>query len=148
MLGSDPDQVTSRLEGDLLRPCECQVWVCRVEHPYQTLDELRCRALQPQIGRHVPDGHGGVRSLSAGRLPTHESAVAMSVHKSQGSEFDEVDLVLGDRSSPIMTRELFYTGVTRARTAIRVFASVEAIRAMMSRRIVRESGLPDRLWSD
>lgn len=95
-----------------------------------------------------PDGHGGVRSLSAGRLPTHESAVAMSVHKSQGSEFDEVDLVLGDRSSPIMTRELFYTGVTRARTAIRVFASVEAIRMMMSRRIVRESGLPDRLWSD
>ena len=77
-----------------------------------------------------------------------ESAVAMSVHKSQGSEFDEVDLVLGDRSSPIMTRELFYTGVTRARTAIRVFASVEAIRTMMSRRIVRESGLPDRLWSD
>ena len=95
-----------------------------------------------------PDGHGGVRSLSAGRLPAHESAVAMSVHKSQGSEFGEVDLVLGDRSSPIMTRELFYTGVTRAREAIRVFASVEAIRAMMSRRIVRESGLPDRLWSD
>ena len=85
-----------------------------------------------------PDGHGGVRSLSAGRLPSHESAVAMSVHKSQGSEFDEVDLVLGDRSSPIMTRELFYTGVTRAREAIRVFASAPAIRAMMARRIVRE----------
>ncbi len=92
-----------------------------------------------------PDGHGGVRSLSAGRLPSHESAVAMSVHKSQGSEFDEVDLVLGDRSSPIMTRELFYTGVTRARRAIRVFASSEAIRAMMARRIVRDSGLAERL---
>ena len=95
-----------------------------------------------------PDGHGGVRSLSAGRLPSHESAVAMSVHKSQGSEFDAVDLVLGDRSSPIMTRELFYTGVTRARDSIRVFASVEAIRAMMSRRIVRSSGLAERIWND
>ncbi|MCR9094095.1 MAG: exodeoxyribonuclease V subunit alpha [bacterium] len=95
-----------------------------------------------------PDGHGGVRSLSAGRLPSHESAVAMSVHKSQGSEFDEVDLVLGDRSSPIMTRELFYTGVTRAREAIRVFASAPAIREMMARRIVRDSGLAERIWSD
>jgi exodeoxyribonuclease V alpha subunit len=95
-----------------------------------------------------PDGHGGVRSLSAGRLPSHESAVAMSVHKSQGSEFDEVDLVLGDRSSPIMTRELFYTGVTRARETLRVFASAEAIRAMMARRIVRDSGLAERIWSD
>lgn len=95
-----------------------------------------------------PDGHGGVRSLSAGRLPSHESAVAMSVHKSQGSEFDEVDLVLGDRSSPIMTRELFYTGVTRARHAIRVFASIDAIRAMMGRRIERESGLAERLWGE
>ena len=53
-----------------------------------------------------PDGAGGVRALSAGRLPTHESAIAMSVHKSQGSEFDVVDLVLGDSASPLMTREL------------------------------------------
>ncbi len=95
-----------------------------------------------------PDGHGSFRSLSVGRLPSHESAIAMSVHKSQGSEFDEVDLVLGDRASPIMTRELFYTGVTRARTAIRIFASVDALRAMMTRRIVRDSGLAERMRSD
>ena len=95
-----------------------------------------------------PDGHGQVRALSVGRLPSHESAIAMSVHKSQGSEFDEVDLVLGDRASPIMTRELFYTGVTRAREGIRIFASVEALRAMMARRIVRDSGLAERIRSD
>ncbi len=95
-----------------------------------------------------PDGRGGVRRLSAGRLPSHESAIAMSVHKSQGSEFDEVDLVLGDRPSPIMTRELFYTGVTRARRRLRVHASDEAIRAMIERRIVRDSGLADRLRAD
>lgn len=95
-----------------------------------------------------PDGHGSVRSLSVGRLPSHESAIAMSVHKSQGSEFDEVDLVLGDRASPIMTRELFYTGVTRAREGIRIFASVEALRAMMARRMVRDSGLAERIRSN
>lgn len=92
-----------------------------------------------------PDGAGGFRALSSARLPSHESAIAMSVHKSQGSEFEVVDLVLGDRPSPIMTRELFYTGVTRARSALRVHASEAAIRAMVERRIVRDSGLAVRL---
>jgi len=95
-----------------------------------------------------PDGAGGVRAMAAGRLPSHESAIAMSIHKSQGSEFDFVDLVLGDFASPIMTRELFYTGVTRARTTLRVHASESAIRAMMGRRIQRDSGLAERLWAD
>jgi len=95
-----------------------------------------------------PDGAGGVRALSAGRLPNHESAIAMSVHKSQGSEFDAVDLVLGDRPSPIMTRELFYTGVTRARKTLRVHASAASIRAMIERRIERDSGLSELLWPD
>ena len=104
--------------------------------------------LDSELRAIFPDGRGGVRRLSAGRLPSHESAIAMSVHKSQGSEFDEVDLVLGDRPSPIMTRELFYTGVTRARRRLRVHASDEAIRAMLDRRIVRDSGLADRLRGD
>ena len=103
--------------------------------------ELGLRAL-------FPDGAGGVRTISAGRLPSHESAIAMSVHKSQGSEFDVVDLVLGDRPSPVMTRELFYTGVTRARTTLRVHASVAAIRAMVNRRIRRDSGLAELLWPE
>lgn len=94
------------------------------------------------------DGAGGVRALSAGRLPSHESAIAMSVHKSQGSEFDVVDLVLGDVASPIMTRELLYTGVTRARQTLRVFASEAALREMVGRRVQRDSGLAERLWAD
>ena len=92
-----------------------------------------------------PDGTGGVRALSAGRLPNHESAIALSVHKSQGSEFDVVDLVLGARPSPILTRELFYTGVTRARTTLRVHASEASIREIIGRQIHRDSGLADRL---
>jgi len=95
-----------------------------------------------------PDGAGGVRALSAGRLPAHESAIAMSVHKSQGSEFDAVDLVLGDLASPLMTRELLYTGVTRARSTLRVHASEAALRSMIARRISRDSGLAERIWAE
>jgi len=95
-----------------------------------------------------PDGEGGVRSLSAGRLPTHESAIAMSVHKSQGSEFDVVDLVLGDVLSRVLTRELVYTGVTRARSKLRIHASEDVLRDAVGRRVSRDSGLGERLWAD
>jgi exodeoxyribonuclease V alpha subunit len=95
-----------------------------------------------------PDGSGGIRSLSAGRLPDHESAIAMSVHKSQGSEFDTVDLVLGDVASRLMTRELLYTGVTRAREKLRIHASASVIREAVARRVSRDSGLREKLWAD
>ncbi|HIF92845.1 MAG: exodeoxyribonuclease V subunit alpha [Myxococcales bacterium] len=95
-----------------------------------------------------PDGAGGVRVLSPGRLPAHESAIAMSVHKSQGSEFDVVDLVLGDVLSRVMTRELVYTGVTRARSKIRIHASESVLRDAIGRRVSRDSGLSDRVWAD
>jgi exodeoxyribonuclease V alpha subunit len=95
-----------------------------------------------------PDGTGGVRALSAGRLPAHESAIAMSVHKSQGSEFDVVDLVLGDRVSRLVTRELLYTGVTRARTRLRIHASESVLRDAVERRVSRDSGLGELIWAD
>jgi exodeoxyribonuclease V alpha subunit len=95
-----------------------------------------------------PDGSGGVRALSAGQLPAHESAIAMSVHKSQGSEFDVVDLVLGDVTSRLMTRELLYTGVTRARTRLRIHASENVLREAVERRISRDSGLGELLWAE
>ena len=92
-----------------------------------------------------PAADGGVRALSLARLPAHESAIAMSVHKSQGSEFDAVDLVLGARVSRLMTRELLYTGITRARTRLRLHASEAVVRAAIARRAGRDSGLVDRL---
>jgi len=95
-----------------------------------------------------PDGAGDVRALSPGRLPAHESAIAMSVHKSQGSEFDVVDLVLGDATSRLLTRELLYTGVTRARTRLRVHASENVLRDTVVRRVSRDSGLGELLWVD
>jgi exodeoxyribonuclease V alpha subunit len=88
---------------------------------------------------------GGVRLLAPARLPAHETAWAMTVHKSQGSEFDEAALVLPDEQSELVTRELVYTAVTRARRAVAIWASETALRAACMRRIVRHSGLMERL---
>jgi exodeoxyribonuclease V alpha subunit len=69
------------------------------------------------------------------------------VHKSQGSEFDAVSLVLPERPSPLISRELVYTAVTRARRRVEVFASREVILSAVARAIQRASGLHDALWS-
>lgn len=86
------------------------------------------------------------RSVPLALLPPHETAYAMSVHKAQGSEFDEVLLLLGSRPSPLFTRELVYTAVTRARRRVRIFASPETLTAAIAARVQRASGLRERLW--
>jgi exodeoxyribonuclease V alpha subunit len=62
-----------------------------------------------------PDGNGGVRWVLPSRLDAVETVWAMTVHKSQGSEYEHVLMVLPDRDAPVLTRELLYTGVTRAK---------------------------------
>jgi exodeoxyribonuclease V alpha subunit len=62
-----------------------------------------------------PDGRGGIRWVPPSRLQAIETVYAMTVHKSQGSEFDHAALVLPAHSSPVLTRELVYTAITRAR---------------------------------
>jgi exodeoxyribonuclease V alpha subunit len=71
----------------------------------------------------------------------------MTVHKSQGSEFDEAALVLPEEQSEIVTRELVYTAITRARRSAVVWAGEAVLRAACERRIVRHSGLVERLQS-
>ncbi len=90
-------------------------------------------------------GETGVRRFSAGRLPPNEAAWALTVHKSQGSEFDEVVLVLPDRDSPLLTRELLYTAVTRARRRLEIWGTPEILAAALGRRTERSGGLPDAL---
>ncbi|MDE2600211.1 MAG: AAA family ATPase [Rhodocyclaceae bacterium] len=87
----------------------------------------------------------GVRLLAPARLPAHETAWAMTVHKSQGSEFDEAALVLPDEQSEVVTRELVYTAVTRARRTATIWAAEPVLRAASQRRIARHSGLAERL---
>lgn len=92
----------------------------------------------------APDG--SVRELSPSRLPEHETVYAMSVHKSQGSEFDHVAVVLPDRGSKVVTRELLYTAVTRAKSSVVIHGSRAAIIDAIGTRVERSSGLRDALW--
>jgi exodeoxyribonuclease V alpha subunit len=93
-----------------------------------------------------PGEAGGLRRFSPYVLPAHETVYAMTVHKSQGSEFDNVILILPDRGSPVLTRELIYTAITRARKTIKVLADETILLSAISRRIERKSGLRDGLW--
>jgi exodeoxyribonuclease V alpha subunit len=79
------------------------------------------------------------------RLPEHETAYAMTVHKSQGSEFERVLFVLPESDSPLLTRELVYTALTRARSGVEVYWNEPVLRAAVARRAQRESGLADLL---
>lgn len=71
---------------------------------------------------------------------------AMTIHRSQGSQFDSVTVVLPPEGSELLTRELFYTAVTRARTAVRIVGTEAVIRAAVARPVTRASGLRSRIW--
>ena len=92
-----------------------------------------------------PDAQHGVSYLSAARLPPHETVFAMTIHKSQGSEFDHAAVVLPAQPSPILTRELIYTGVTRAKTQLTVVGTPAVWDLGVERRVLRASGLSERL---
>ena len=87
-----------------------------------------------------------VLNFAPGRLPAHEPAFALTVHKSQGSEFQDALVILPERDAPVLTRELLYTGITRVRETVEVWASEEILRQTIGRKIERSSGLRDRLW--
>jgi exodeoxyribonuclease V alpha subunit len=95
-----------------------------------------------------PDNAGGVRRFQPYQLPEHETVYAMTVHKSQGSEFDEVLFILPDRDFPVLTRELIYTALTRARKKMIVWGTRSILRSAIARKIERTSGLRDALWGD
>lgn len=89
---------------------------------------------------------GDYRSVSPARLPPWETAFAITVHKSQGSEYREVLLLLPGKASPVLSRELLYTAVTRAREGFRIRGSADLLAAAVENSIERSSGLKDRLW--
>ncbi|MCL2892985.1 exodeoxyribonuclease V subunit alpha [Brenneria tiliae] len=90
------------------------------------------------------DGSGAIRWILPGRLPSVETVFAMTVHKSQGSEFAHTALLLPDNLSPILTRELIYTGITRARHWFSLGGGERHDRVLtdaVSRRVLRSGGL-------
>jgi len=93
-----------------------------------------------------PGEDGDVLNFAPGRLPAHEPAFALTVHKSQGSEFRNALVILPERDAPVLTRELLYTAVTRVRETVEVWATEYILRQTIERKIERNSGLRDRLW--
>jgi exodeoxyribonuclease V alpha subunit len=88
-----------------------------------------------------------LRRFAPARLPQHEAAYAMTVHKSQGSEFDRVLFILPDRDAPVLSRELIYTGLTRARSQVELWWNEAVFLEAVARRAERNSGLRDLLSS-
>jgi exodeoxyribonuclease V alpha subunit len=102
------------------------------------------------IGVIVADGDERVAVFDVGRFPTHalawaETVWALTIHKSQGSEYDEVIVSLPGPDSPILTRELLYTAVTRARRSVTLVAPYGSLDVALTRRVARSSGLTARL---
>lgn len=88
---------------------------------------------------------GEVKALRMSRLPEHETAFAMTVHKSQGSEFYHTAVALPNQILPLLTRELLYTAVTRARVRLSLYATDEVLRHAIATNIPRRTGLFERL---
>jgi exodeoxyribonuclease V alpha subunit len=125
-----------------------------------TRNDYNLRLFNGDIGVVLPDpdqperlkavfaqSEGGWRAVSPGRLPEHETAYAMTVHKSQGSEFSGVIMVLPERASPVLSRALLYTAITRATDRLEIWGSAEMLGEAIRCRVRRASGLRDRLSS-
>ena len=123
-----------------------------------TENTAREQLFNGDIGLCWPDEHGimrvwvettaGLKAWHPANFPAHEDAFAITIHKSQGSEFDRVLLVLPDATHRVLSRELLYTGLTRVRKHIQLLASQESLSAAISRPNQRWSRLAQRLLHD
>lgn len=94
------------------------------------------------------DPDGNIRKFLPIRLPAHETVFAMTVHKSQGSEFDNILFILPDIYAPVITRELIYTAVTRAKKFVEIWGTLNVIEKGVDSKLKRSSGLRDALWTN
>ncbi|MHA6312486.1 exodeoxyribonuclease V subunit alpha [Pantoea sp. S-LA4] len=91
----------------------------------------------------LPDG--SIKAIQPSRLPSHETAWVMTVHKSQGSEFDHTALVMPTQFLPVLTRELVYTAITRARKQLTLYSDPGVFQRAVQLQTQRRSGLVERL---
>lgn len=91
----------------------------------------------------LPDG--SIKAIQPSRLPSHETAWVMTVHKSQGSEFDHTALVMPTQFLPVLTRELVYTAITRARRQLTIYSEPGVFQRAVQLQTQRRSGLVERL---
>jgi exodeoxyribonuclease V alpha subunit len=152
----------NRTAADVLRKAR---WIDRARPWYRgrpvmiTRNSYRMGLFNGDIGLTWPDsegrlkvwfqGEGGdLRPISPQRLPDHQTVFAMTVHKSQGSEFDRLLMILPDRDAPVLSRELVYTGCSRARRQLVLIAREDVLDLSLSRTVHRTSGLFDALQAD
>lgn len=88
-----------------------------------------------------------IKKVLPTRLPPHETVFAMTIHKSQGSEFNEVLVTLPDKMNPVLTKELIYTAITRAKQAVKIVANAEIFASAVKQKIQRYGGLAAKLTS-
>lgn len=101
-----------------------------------------------QVWFETVDAAGGrsARAFAPGALPPHEPAFAITIHKSQGSEYEHVAVLLPpEGESRILSRQLLYTGLSRARQSVELWSSDSALAAALARPVERSGGLADRL---
>jgi exodeoxyribonuclease V alpha subunit len=123
-----------------------------------TANDYKLRLFNGDTGIVWPDSNDGtlkvyfsgsdpeaLRVFQPMRIPAHETVFAMTIHKSQGSEFDRILMVLPSEDSPILTRELLYTGATRAKAQVVIAGNDEVVKAAIARRVERASGLGYKL---
>jgi exodeoxyribonuclease V alpha subunit len=124
-----------------------------------TRNDYNLRLFNGDVGITLPDPHApghvkvffpgadeGLRAFAPSRVPEHETVYAMTIHKSQGSQFGAAAIVLPPPDSRILSRELLYTAVTRAQRTLVLAGSEASIRAAVARPVARASGLGERLW--
>jgi len=92
-----------------------------------------------------PNGKSGFKAVPFARLPNHETVFAMTIHKTQGSEFNRVVMFLPDQASKILSRELIYTGLTRAKSHFSYCGNETSWKLAVSQPVVRHSGLREKL---
>ncbi len=107
---------------------------------------LRAFFVRPEADSPTGRRRPRLKAILPSRLPAHETVYAMTVHKSQGSEYQQVDLLLPEEPSAVVTRELIYTGITRARNGVRLWGREEVLRRAVATRVERTSGLREALW--
>lgn len=96
---------------------------------------------QQQLKVYFQLPEGDIRPVSTSRLPAHETVWAMTVHKSQGSEFTHTALVLPGQSSPVLSREMIYTAITRAKSQLTLYGEMSIFNRAIDSRTQRRSGL-------
>ena len=87
------------------------------------------------------EGHESYRYIPAGKLNSYETAYAQTIHKSQGSEFREIFVLIPEGAERLLTREIVYTGITRAKLKLNLFSSDQIFKDAVSREVVRHSGI-------